>query len=90
VLVDLLNPKTALFFLAFLPQFADPARGAVAPQLALLGAVFVALAALVDGAYALLADRMSWRLRASERARRLLGRATGGVYLALAGAAVVV
>ncbi|MFC7877992.1 LysE family translocator [Isoptericola sp. NPDC057391] len=90
VLVDVLNPKTALFFLAFLPQFADPARGPVAPQLALLGGLFVGLAALVDSAYALLADRMSWRLRASERARRRLGRASGGVYLALAGAAVVV
>jgi len=90
VLVDVLNPKTALFFLAFLPQFADPARGAVAPQLALLGGLFVGLAALVDSSYALLADRMSWRLRASERARRYLGRASGGIYLALAGAAVVV
>ncbi|MEL7975844.1 LysE family translocator [Isoptericola sp. F-RaC21] len=90
VLVDVLNPKTALFFLAFLPQFADPARGAVAPQLALLGGAFVGLAALVDSSYALLADRMSWRLRASERARRRLSRAAGGIYLALAGAAVVV
>jgi len=90
VLVDVLNPKTALFFLAFLPQFADPARGPVAPQLALLGGLFVGLAALVDSAYALLADRMSWRLRASEPARRRLGRASGGVYLALAGAAAVV
>jgi len=90
VLVDVLNPKTALFFLAFLPQFADPARGPVAPQLALLGGLFVGLAALVDSSYALLADRVSWRLRASDRARRGLGRASGGIYLALAGAAVVV
>ncbi|GAB6939973.1 LysE family translocator [Isoptericola variabilis] len=90
VLVDVLNPKTALFFLAFLPQFADPARGPVAPQLALLGGLFVGLAALVDSSFALLADRVSWRLRASDRARRGLGRASGGIYLALAGAAVVV
>lgn len=90
VLVDVLNPKTALFFLAFLPQFADPARGPVAAQLALLGGLFVGLAALVDSSYALLADRVSWRLRASDRARRGLGRASGGIYLALAGAAVVV
>src|SRR5690606_27608879 len=72
VVVDVLNPKTALFFLAFLPQFADPSRGAVAPQLALLGGLFVALAVLVDSSYAVLADRLSWRLRASEVARRRL------------------
>jgi len=90
ILVDTLNPKTALFFLAFLPQFADPGRGAVAPQLAILGGTFVVLAALVDSGYALVADRMSWRLRASERARRRLGATTGGIYLVLAGAAVVV
>src|SRR5215210_1249709 len=40
VVVNVLNPKTTLFFLAFLPQFADPARGAIAPQIALLGILF--------------------------------------------------
>lgn len=54
-LVAVLNPKTALFFLAFLPQFVDPARGAAWAQLLLLGGLFVGLGILSDSLYALLA-----------------------------------
>ena len=49
-LVEALNPKTALFFLAFLPQFVDPAAGSVALQLFLLGAIFVLIGLASDGA----------------------------------------
>lgn len=56
--VSLLNPKTALFFLAFLPQFADPVRGAVWRQVLLLGLVFVGLAAASDSAYAWLSGSL--------------------------------
>ncbi len=55
-LVNLLNPKTALLFFAFLPQFVDPARGAVVGQILLLGALFVMLASCTDSLYALLAS----------------------------------
>ncbi|GAA1712732.1 hypothetical protein GCM10009809_06070 [Isoptericola hypogeus] len=62
----------------------------MAAQLAPLGLLFVLLAALVDTGYALVAHRLSGRLRASGRAQRGMSRTAGGVYLALAGAAVVV
>ena len=62
-MVNILNPKTALFFLAFLPQFVDPARGAVAPQIVALGLLFVSIGTLSDGCYALLAGSIGQRLR---------------------------
>jgi threonine/homoserine/homoserine lactone efflux protein len=54
-IVNLLNPKTALFFLAFLPQFVDVDRGQVAMQVTILGLIFTLLGAITDGAYALAA-----------------------------------
>lgn len=88
VLVAALNPKTAVFFVAFLPQFIDPARGAVAVQALLLGTVFVALALCTDALYALasgtLADRV--RGRAGARVARASKCGTAAVYLALGAA----
>ncbi|MDA0183088.1 LysE family translocator [Solirubrobacter phytolaccae] len=85
LLVDALNPKTAMFFVAFLPQFVDP-TGNVALQTLVLGLTFVALATLTDGAYALLAGVIAERLR---RRTRHLSRAAGTAYLGLAGSLAI-
>jgi threonine/homoserine/homoserine lactone efflux protein len=79
LLVDALNPKTAMFFLAFLPQFIDPAAGSVALQTLVLGLCFVALATLSDGAYALLAGAVASRARRGTRLKRVSGVAYLGL-----------
>ena len=88
-LVDTLNPKVALFFLAFLPQFVDPARGAAWAQILVLGLVFAAAGLCTDGIYALLSGTASdWLRRRNEsRAfRRAQRYVSGGIYLALGAA----
>jgi threonine/homoserine/homoserine lactone efflux protein len=89
VVVNVLNPKTAMFFLAFLPQFVDPARGPVAAQIVLLGACFIGLGILSDGGYALLAGTLGGRLRRAARFRRRLDRTSGVVYLGLGATAAL-
>ncbi len=84
VMVDLLNPKTMLFFLAFLPQFVVPARGPAGGQLVVLGLCFVALALFVDGGYVVLAASMGGRIGGARRP--WADRLTGVVYLGIAGA----
>jgi threonine/homoserine/homoserine lactone efflux protein len=82
VVVNILNPKTALFFLAFLPQFVDPSA-AVAPQMLVLGVMLVGLGVLSDGTYALLAAGAGARLRTAAATRRRLDRVSGGVFVSL-------
>jgi threonine/homoserine/homoserine lactone efflux protein len=83
VVVNALNPKTALFFVAFLPQFVDPGAGSVPQQMALLGLLFVGIGIVSDGVYALLAGGLSLRLQGSRAARRVRRWFSGGVYLGL-------
>jgi len=90
VLVQVLNPKVALFFLAFLPQFVDPSRGAAWTQIVVLGGTLAALGLLTDGLYALLGGTAGdWlkRKNASARFRGAQRYVSGGVYLALGAAA---
>ncbi len=82
-LVAALNPKTALFFLAFLPQFADPARGAVAGQILLLGALFILVAVGTDSVYVLLSGGLGAWLRRNPAFARGERYLSGAVYLGL-------
>jgi threonine/homoserine/homoserine lactone efflux protein len=82
VLAEVLNPKTALFFLAFLPQFVDPGHGPVA-QLATLGLVFVGMSAVYTALLALAAGSIGQWLKRHRSIGRWQGRVVGTIYLAL-------
>jgi threonine/homoserine/homoserine lactone efflux protein len=82
VIVNVLNPKTALFFLAFLPQFVDPGAP-VAPQMLVLGTMLVCIGTVSDGTYALLAAGAGNTLRGATAVRRRLDRISGGVFVGL-------
>jgi threonine/homoserine/homoserine lactone efflux protein len=81
--VNLTNPKTALFFFAFLPQFIDPSLGRVPLQMLILGAIFTVMSVLSDSTYAMLASALKGRLARNAVARRNVRWVSGGVYVAL-------
>ena len=83
LLVNLLNPKTALFFLAFLPQFVDPWRGHVTLQILQLGILFALMGWCSDSVYAVIAGIVAERIRGSLRLRRAQRNVSGGALIAL-------
>ena len=83
ILTEVLNPKTALFFLSFIPQFVDAKAGAVFVQFLLLGAISVILNSSADVLVAIFAGPIGERLLASRRARRNQQRATGALMVGL-------
>jgi threonine/homoserine/homoserine lactone efflux protein len=83
VVVNVLNPKTALFFLAFLPQFVDPDAGAAWLQILALGLMFVAIALCSDSLWALAAGTLGSWLRRSSWYLGVKRWVTGTVFIGL-------
>lgn len=81
--VNILNPKTALFFFAFLPQFVDPTKGSVTAQTLLLGAIFVGMAIITDSMYALIASSLAERLTGNTKFQKGQRYFAGLVYIGL-------
>src|SRR3954470_10386098 len=83
VITNVLNPKVALFFLAFLPQFVDPTRGNPALQVVLLGLLFDTTGTIVNLLVALFSSGAARKLRSPGRGSAIMQRATGGIFVAL-------
>lgn len=83
ILVDILNPKAAIFFMAFLPQFVRPEQGAIALQLLVLGVLVVVVAIVVECLLVLLANRASAALRRNRKLGQWLDRLLGSILIGL-------
>ncbi len=84
IIMNITNPKVSIFFLAFLPQFADPDRGSLTLQLISFGGIFIVATVLVFGSIALLAGGIRQWFYRSANAQQILNRIAGTVFIALA------
>ena len=83
VIVSVFNPKIAVFFLAFLPQFVDPGVGSAGQQILLLGLIYAALALITDGTYALLAGALRHLVQGRIMQGKWPSYITGSLYIGL-------
>jgi threonine/homoserine/homoserine lactone efflux protein len=83
IIVNLLNPKTALFFFAFLPQFVNVHRGNITSQILFLGLIFIIMGVTSDGLYAVLSGSLGHWLRGNLRFLRVERYFAGSVYIGL-------
>jgi threonine/homoserine/homoserine lactone efflux protein len=84
IIMNITNPKVAIFFLAFLPQFTHPEKGAMAVQLLMLGGIFIVATAVVFGSIAWFSGFLRERLFNSEAAQNVLNRSAAALFLGLA------
>ncbi|MEW8259785.1 MAG: LysE family translocator, partial [Candidatus Thiodiazotropha taylori] len=84
IIMNVTNPKVSIFFLAFLPQFANPQQGQVAQQIMLLGSLFILVTLVTFGVIAFLAGSLGRWLNQSAKAQQYLNRIAGLVFIALA------
>ena len=84
IIMNVTNPKVSIFFLAFLPQFADPGRGPISLQMVALGGIFITATILVFGAMALIGGALGEWLNRSERAQRVMNWTAGTIFVGLA------
>ncbi len=83
VVISILNPKIAVFFLAYLPQFVDPVAGPVSQQILLLGLIYVGLALVTDGGYAMLAGSVRHWFTGRIMRGPIPRYVTGSIYVGL-------
>ncbi len=84
IIMNVTNPKVSIFFLAFLPQFADPIRGPISLQMIALGGVFITATILVFGAVALVGGALGEWLNSSKSAQRVINWIAGTIFVGLA------